>query len=140
MSATSRPKHPLRALLHDQRVRFLLVGGWNTAIGYLAFVLVHALAGARLGAIGTLFASYCLALPHSYLTQRLIVFRHVGRWYAQFPRFAFANTILFAANLVLLPLLSRATGELLVAQAISIVLITCATYLVHKHFSFASRT
>ena len=124
--------------LHDQRTRFILIGIWNTVVGYSAFVIVHLFAGQRLNAIGTLFVAYAISLPHAFLTQRLVVFHTTHYWFPQFLRFASANSVIFLANLAFLPVVIAATGtNPLFVQAGFVALSTLANYLAHKHFSFA---
>lgn len=128
-----------KQLAGDDRLRFIAVGGWNTLIGYLLFIAVHFFAGTRIGPSLTLVFSYCLALPHSFLTQRLLVFGNTGPWLRQFPKFIAANSVIFAANLTLLSLASTyMTKNIALAQGVLVVILTLASYLAHKYFSFAS--
>lgn len=128
----------LAALLQDQRVRFLIVGGWNTVAGYLIFVGVHILLGVYLGNAGVVVAAYTIALPLSFLMQKLFVFTGAGGWMRQFGRFVLANSAVFVANLLFLPLFVGATGVgALPSQALFVFVSTIVSYLAHKHFSFA---
>ncbi len=127
------------ALAGDERIRFVAIGAWNTLAGYLIFVVIHLLAGDGLGPALTLLVSYCFALPQSFVTQRLLVFRTRGPWTRQFCRFTAANSIIFFANLMLLPLAVSATKvDAAIVQAALVAFFTVASYLAHKHFSFAS--
>lgn len=128
----------LLALLRDQRVRFLIVGGWNTVISYLIFVGVHTLLSAYFGNAWVVVAAYAIALPLSFLMQKLFVFIGTGGWLRQFGRFVLANSAVFVANLLFLPLFVSTTGiGALPSQALFVFVSTIASYLAHKHFSFA---
>ena len=128
----------LLTFMQDQRLRFLIVGGWNTVMGYLVFVGVHALLGTRLGNALVVVLAYAIALPLSFLMQKLFVFTGAGRWLRQFGRFIVANSAVFLINLLFLPLFVAATGiGALAAQAFFVFVSTIVTYLAHKHFSFA---
>lgn len=128
----------LHVLLQDQRVRFLIVGGWNTVIGYLIFVGMHILFGVYLGNAWVVVAAYAVALPLSFLMQKLFVFIGTGGWLRQFGRFVLANSAVFVANLLFLPLFVSATGiGALPSQALFVFVSTIVSYLAHKHFSFA---
>ncbi|QWP78549.1 GtrA family protein [Lysobacter sp. K5869] len=132
----------LRHLWHSEKQRFLIVGAWNTLFGYAAFVAVHLLSGGTWHPTATVVAAYCIALPQSFLTQRLLVFRRAdGDWRGQFLRFLGGNSAIFVANLILLPLFVTATriGPLL-GQALFVAGSTVASYLVHKHYSFRRLT
>jgi len=134
----SKPQPWFVLLLESERIRFLAVGSWNTLVGYLCFLLCYWLMGNRMGPFGTLVASYCFAIPHSYLTQRLLVFRSRGPWMTEFFRFLLANSTIFAANLILLPLIVKLTyiDERWV-QAMLVVVLTVMSYLAHRHYSFS---
>lgn len=125
-------------VLGDERMRFVLVGAWNTVIGYLIFVAVHLLAEKKLHPIATLLVAYAISLPQAFLTQRLMVFRSEGDWRLQFLRFASANSVIFFSNLFFLPIATTASGAgPLLVQACFVVVSTLASYVVHRHFSFA---
>jgi len=128
----------LRGFVRDQRVRFLIVGGWNTVIGYLIFVGVNAAIGSRLGNAWVVVLAYAVALPLSFLMQKLFVFAGAGNWLYQFGRFILANSTVFFGNLLFLPIFVSATGiGPLLSQAIFVTASTSVSYLAHKHFSFA---
>lgn len=133
------PMKWLRHTWRSEKQRFLIVGAWNTLFGYLVFVAVHLLCGQVWHPTATLLVAYCIALPQSFLAQRLLVFRRTGNdWRVQFLRFLGSNSVIFAANLILLPLFTAVTGTSpLFGQALFILGSTVASYLVHKHYSFA---
>jgi putative flippase GtrA len=115
-----------------------MVGGWNTVIGYLIFVAVHVLLGAHLRDAWIVVVAYTIALPLSFLMQKLFVFIGSGSWARQFGRFVLANSAVFVANLLFLPLFVSATGiGAIPSQALFVFISTIVSYLTHKHFSFA---
>lgn len=127
--------------IKDQRVRFLIVGCWNTVIGYLIFAGVHVLFGARIGPFNEVILAYAAALPLSFLTQRLFVFQGVRGWLAPFGKFIVANSLVFAANLVFLPVVVKVTGfSVLPTQACFVLASTVISYFAHKYFSFSDKS
>lgn len=128
------------SLLMSERMRFVAVGGWNTLVGYLVFLACHAWVGNEIGPLLTLIVSYLIAVPHSFATQRWLVFKAKGAIGWQFLRFLLANSSIFVANMVLLPLTVRLfEADPRTAQGILVVLLTVASYLAHKYFSFTDR-
>jgi len=128
----------LTTALRDQRIRFRIVGAWNTLAGYLIFVGIHILIGSKFGNAAVVVVAYALALPLSFLMQKLFVFQSDGAWLKQFGRFVAANSLVFVANLLFLPLFVKITGvDVLVSQALFVLASTVISYLAHKHFSFA---
>ncbi|MHC1654806.1 GtrA family protein [Stenotrophomonas maltophilia] len=125
-------------LYANEKLRFLVVGGWNTAVGYLVFLVFHLTIESRWGVATVLIASYCVALPHSFLTQRLAVFRSKRPWLPEFGRFVLSNSSIFIANLLLLPLAITLTGaNSALLQAVFLFISTVASYLAHRHFTFS---
>ncbi|MBL8256966.1 MAG: GtrA family protein [Pseudoxanthomonas mexicana] len=128
------------SLLMSERLRFLVVGGWNTLVGYLVFLACHAWAGNEIGPLMTLILSYLIAVPHSFATQRWLVFKAQGAIGRQLLRFLLANSSIFVANMVLLPLAVYVVeADPRIVQGVLVVLLTIASYLAHKYFSFTDR-
>ncbi|MCL1801815.1 MAG: GtrA family protein [Promicromonosporaceae bacterium] len=127
-------------LVRDQRIRFLLVGGFNTVLGYSLFALFDFLIGDSLGEFGYMLAlvlSYALAMTVAFFLHRKFVFRVKGKLLLDFGRFVLTNMVGFGLNAVILPLMVTITGLIpLIAQAITAFIVAIASYLLHKHFSF----
>jgi len=123
----------------DQRIRFLIIGGINTAIGLAFFTLFEIAFGHYLGFLGTvsLVLSYAFAIPIAFLLHRKFVFRVRGNAWIDFGRFVLTNLLGMGLNLVLLPLIVVVTHiDTVIAQPIAQVIIVFVTYFIHKHFSF----
>jgi putative flippase GtrA len=129
----------LIALLADERVRFVIVGGVNTVLGYGLFAAFWLTLGAHIGYLGSLYASYAVAIVAAFTLHRRFTFRvhGTGSVVVDFLRFAGVHVVSLAINTVALPLLVEAGGLYpLVAQAIVVVVTTIVSYFGHKLFSF----
>ena len=129
----------LAALVADERVRFLVVGGINTVVGYALFAVLQITAGHVIGYLGSLYGSYLLAVTLAFVLHRRFTFRveGTGNRLVDFLRFASVYVVSLAANTLVLPLLVElAHLDPLVAQAISVVVTTIVSYFGHKYFSF----
>jgi len=129
----------LAALVADERVRFLVVGGINTVVGYALFAVLQITAGHVIGYLGSLYGSYLLAVTLAFVLHRRFTFRveGTGNRLVDFLRFASVYVVSLAANTLVLPLLVElAHLDPLVAQAISVVVTTVVSYFGHKYFSF----
>lgn len=127
----------IRAIWARQEVRFLVVGGWNTLFGYLAFIACNLCFGARLPLTVTLIISYLLSLPQAFVAQKLVVFRDVAFNWNQVHKFATANSVLFAANLLLVPATVAWSGmRPEIAQGLFIVGSTIISYTIHSLITF----
>jgi len=123
----------IRALLAREQVRFLIVGGINTAVGYGFFALFLLFSGY----LASLYLSYAVAVSVAFVLHRRFTFRVSGNVAVDFVRFVGVYVISLAINTAVLPLLVEAVGlHALVAQAIALVITTVISYVGHKWFSF----
>jgi len=128
-----------KRLLADERVRFLIVGGINTVVGYALFVAFELTLGGYIGYLGSLYASYVLATGLAFVLHRRFTFRvnGTGNVLLDFLRFASVYVVSLAINTVALPILIELAGmNSLAAQAIIVVVTTLVSYFGHKLFSF----
>jgi putative flippase GtrA len=129
----------IRRLLEDQRVRFLVIGGINTAVGYGLFALFVLTVGKSIGYFGSLYASYAIATVIAFVLHRRFTFRadKTGRVIVDFLRFQSVYVVALAVNTIALPVLVEwARIAPLVAQASIVVVTTVISYFGHKWFSF----
>jgi len=127
----------VRAFLGDERIRFLLVGGINTLVGYGLFVLFQLTLGHVIGYLGSLYASYAVATTLAFVLHRRFTFRARGSVALDYLRFQIVYVVALAVNTILLPVLVELVGlEPIVAQACIVVLTTILSYVGHKFFSF----
>lgn len=97
--------------LEAQFLRFCLIGGLNTAIQYVVFLLLFRLLGVPMvlsSAIG-----YVAGILNSYALNRRLTFQVRHRWsVGEFTRFVVINLVAMGANLGLLKLLVARFGML----------------------------
>jgi len=140
--------------VHGEKLRFLVVGVANTAVGYGVFAAMWALVGVPLKAnadspvalvallgsysyIITQWLAWFVSVPISTTTMKYFAFRSKGNWAHQ----------VFRAYFVYLPAQGIATGVLwftvdilhvpvLLGQLITIFITVVFSYLGHKYFTF----
>ena len=122
--------------LSSVELRFLLIGGWNTAVGFALYaVLLSSLAKDYY--ILALTCSSLIAGTHAYFTQRLFVWKSQGDTTSQFLRFALVLLVQFGANFFLLYLAVDFFGRDALSSQYAIgVLIVLLTFYTHKHWTF----
>lgn len=126
--------------LKNEKIRYLLVGGYNTAFGYILFVLLLMLLESHVHYLIVLVVSHVIAVTNAYLAYKFMVFKTQGQWLREFGKFNAVYLGVLAINLVALP----AMVELLaispaIGQAWFVVITVIVSYLGHKHFSFKDR-
>lgn len=119
-------------------VPYLLVGGYNTVVGYLLFFLTNYFLKDNVHYLGILGISFMLSLTHAYVGQRWIVFRSSAPWPGEYFRFFLVNLSGLAGNAVLLVVFVEAGIGLMISQALSVVIVAIVSYFGHRHFSFRS--
>ena len=137
------PTALIRRLLGDERVRFLIVGGFNTLFGYALFILFERTIGQLidgwLGDLVSLYAAYAVATVVAFVLHRHFTYRvsGTGNVIIDYLRFVSVYLVALAINTVALPLLVEfAHLEAIVAQGLIVVITTLVSYFGHKLFSF----
>lgn len=126
----------MRKLLHSEKLRFLLIGGYNTVFLYVLFTASYLALGEQHYLLAYVL-SYVVALVSGYILQRIIVFRVKGNVLIDFFRYSLVQLTAFLVNLALLPLLVEFFHlNPLVAQGIIIVITVVGSYFAHRYFSF----
>jgi putative flippase GtrA len=130
--------HAHRHWHRSEKLRFLVVGGWNTVFGYAVFVLLYWLAGGWLHYAIIATMAHFLAVTQSFIGQRTLVFPSAtDPWSHQFLRFHVASLAALGINLGLLSLLVEVLHLYVpAAQALAMLLSIAVSYLLHKHYSF----
>lgn len=124
-------------IANRKEVRYLLVGGWNTVFGWAVFVALQLTVGASIGYMAVLVIAQVVSIVNAYLCYRWLVFRVQGSWWLDFFRFSTVYWIVFALNIVALPLMVSALGmNVIVAQSVFVVVTVVASYVAHNRFSF----
>lgn len=122
---------------HSEKFRFLVVGAYNTGVGYLIFVALYLLLGATLHYIVIALLSHFLAVINAFVGHKFLVFRARGKLLADFLRFnmTYVGTLLF--GLAALPFMVEVLGFHPVASQGMLLVVTVVTsYVLHKKLSF----
>lgn len=142
-NSDSRPGLLLR-LVKDQRVAFLLVGGFNTAFGFVLFVAFDLTVGQWLdsavnetiGSLGTLFCAHVIGVLIAFVLYRRFVFVVHGHVLRDLARFWSVYLVSISINAVVLPVLVNIGWNRILAQLSILVVTVAISYFGHKRFSF----
>ncbi len=121
-----------------QKLRFLLVGGFNTVFSYLLFAFLVAVLLMPYKA--ALVINYIIMVNVSILTMRYYVFRSFGNFRKEYCKAwgVYVTTLLLNYAAMYLMVDVYKMNEL-IAQAVYTVLITVFIYFMHKYVSFAKK-
>jgi putative flippase GtrA len=124
--------------LTGERIRFVLVGAWNTLAGYAIFVALHEAFADDVGYLGVLLLAHVLSVLVAFAGYRYVVFKVRGNVLRDLMRFWSVYALVLALNVVVLPLLVEVGGLPAVpAQGLFVFVSALASYVGHKKFSFA---
>jgi len=124
-----------------ESLRFLVVGAFNTLLGFGAFVLIQFLIGKWIGEVLVLLLAHLSASSIAFVTHRRITFRVSGNLLIDFVRFQSVYIVPIGINLVVLPLLVRVAGmNVYLAQGLITIATVVVSYFGHKYFSFRRKT
>lgn len=125
-----------KAWLND-KVRYLLIGAFNTFFGYSVFAALWLLWGQTFHYIVVLAISHIIVVTSAFFCYRIWVFRKKGGIGGDFVRFNMVYLGAFIFNILVLPVLVEGMHfHPLVAQALVVVVTVVASYLLHRRFSF----
>ena len=129
---------PLFRLIRDQRVAFLIVGGMNTAIGAVWFVLfLWLFPRGTAGYLGALVCAHIAAVLCAFVLYRRFVFRVTGHVSRDLARFELVNLSTLAFNFATLPVLVEVLGWPVLPSQFAIAGVTVVySWFAHRGFSF----
>jgi len=128
----------------SEKIRYLLVGGFNTVTAYIIFaalyyLLDHVFHVALLYGVMLLLQN-TISVNISIFTMRYFVFRSRGNLGKEYYRAAKVYTLMGILNYVWLLIAHKMLHmHTLIAQPTFLIFSTIATYILHKYFSFKKK-
>jgi putative flippase GtrA len=120
-----------------EKIRFLIVGGFNTFIGFGAFAIIQFVSNGALHEVIVLGIAHIVASTVAFFLHRRVVFRVSGQMFIDYIRFQSVYVIPLTINALVLPLLVRVYDvNVYIAQLQITVVAVLISYLGHKYFSF----
>lgn len=124
----------IKKLFHDKRIRFLFVGGLNTAVGY-GFYALFIFFGWNAYLATTL--STVLGIINSYFWNKYFTFKKPKKSLTEVMRFVLVYAVSYAANLGLVYLFIDLWGmNSYVSGVVCLFITTIISYFGHNFFSF----
>ncbi len=128
----------VKTLFADKRIRFLMVGGINTGVGYGFYALFIALG---LNAYLATTFSTILGVINSYFWNKYFTFRQPKKSLAEVLRFVTVYAVSYGANLALVYVFVDRMGmNSYVSGAVCLFVTTILSYVGHNFFSFKKTT
>lgn len=125
---------------HQTKVRFLVAGAFNTALGLGVYpALYFLMTPLRLHYLTILAISQVVCVTFAFLTNKFLVFRTSGNYLREYGKFITFHLSYFLVNLAVLPALVEFAGMNPVwAQTLFAVLVIVSSYFWHSRITFDS--
>ncbi len=121
----------------NERLRYLVLGLWNTAFAYLAYFALYGLFHLRIHYLIVSLLVHLAAVTNAFICQRIFVFRSKTSWLAAFLRFNMVQLVVLIASIAGLALLVEGCHvDPLVSQLIVMTGCVIVGYLLNRGFSF----
>lgn len=122
------------------KLRFLLVGGYNAAFSYVIFAIALFLLGQE-------HYQLCVALQwiissvFSFVNQKVFVFCTKGHWIKEYLKCCTTWLVSYFLNAVILELIVKYVSKnVYIDQLVSIFIVSVVTYVLFKYFAFKHHT
>lgn len=124
--------------MDSEKLRFAIVGAWNTLFGYGVFVALERTLGQVTHYLVALVVASVIATLSAFFLHRHWTFKvQGGSVLRDLVRFSSVYAALLVVNAVMLPVLVEIVGiPVLIAQALFVVVTVITSYFGHKYFSF----
>jgi putative flippase GtrA len=129
--------HRVKRLYGHEKIKFLVVGGFNTVFGFAVFSILQLALGAQITYFGSLYGAHIVSSTVAFILYRTYVFPVSGPWLRDYYRFQLIYVVPLLVNTFLLPFFVHLVHlDVFVAQAVTTVLLAVASFFGHKYFSF----
>ena len=130
-------KANIQKLYHNEVVRYLVAGGYNTAFGFLAFAGLYLLLEDVLHYLGVAVISHVIAITNSFFVYRYFVFKSTGNILHEYLKIYVVYGVSFLLSIAMLALLVEFLDMHPIAAQFFVILVTVAvSYLGHSRFTF----
>lgn len=124
-------------MIHSEKLRYLLVGGWNTFFGYLTGVGLFLMLGNYFHIVLIAIISNAIPITMSFFTYKILVFKTRGQWISEYLKCYLVYGVNALLGIFLLWLfVDHLSINIWLAQGAIIIMTAIFSYLLHKRFTF----
>lgn len=119
-----------------EKIRFVLVGGYNTVISYGLFSLILYFINGK-SPQTALFFSFLISSVHNFFTHKIYVFNTRGNYLKEYPKCLCTWSVSYFFNTILLAIFTNILKiNPYIGQLMSVVIVSINTYILLKYFAF----
>ncbi len=125
-------------MLNQKKIRYFLVGGLNTIVGYCIGVGMYKALGSNLGIIWIGILSNIFSITVSFLTYKILVFRTKGMWAVEYLKSYLVYGGIALINIFFLWLfIDNIKLSIWLAQALVLLVTVFISFISHSRFTFS---
>jgi putative flippase GtrA len=122
---------------HEAKLRFLIVGAWNTAFGYVISIALYSLLKHHLNVVAITTLGSIASITNAFILHKIFVFRTQGNWLIEYFRSYLTYGITSIIGIGLVSLMVEMLGlAFWIAQGLAIAVVIPASFILHKKFTF----
>ena len=123
--------------IHGKKVRYLMAGGLNTAVGLGMYPFLYIAIGKHFGYMGILVISQIICVTFSFFVNKFFVFRTKGNISAEYLKFFTFHLAYLILNILGLPIMVELLDmNPIIAQTIFAMCIAITSYFWHNIITF----
>lgn len=127
-------------MLNQKKIRYFLVGGLNTVVGYCIGVGMYKALGSNFGIVWVGIFSNVLSITVSFLTYKMLVFRTKGMWVAEYLKsYLVYGGIALISIFFLWLFVDNMKLSIWLAQALVLVVTVVISFISHSRFTFSRK-
>jgi putative flippase GtrA len=127
----------LSRLINDKKIKYILVGGFNTVFGYAVFYTIYLFLIKHISYVLVILISHLINATIAFLLYRTLVFKNRNPIIPSFVKFNIALTSQLLLNLACTIILVEIVNfNVTSSQFIAVIISALFGYFAHKNFSF----
>jgi len=127
-------------LLSNQKIRYLLVGFYNTVLGYLVFLLIFYYFSSTINHSLLLGICHLIGTTHNFFSYNTFVFKIKNISLRHYFKFNFVYLFTFILNVSMFMILTKGMKwNLYLSQALIVMLLAVLGYILNKYYSFSNK-
>lgn len=125
---------------HQKKIRFLIAGGINTAVGLAVYPILYLLLQPYgVSYLKALILAQIICITFSFISNKYFVFKTKGNIKTEYPKFFAFYGFYFVLNLICLPIMVEGLHlNPMVAQTLFSIAIVVSSYFWHSTITFKS--
>lgn len=122
---------------NSKPIRFIVIGGWNTAFAYISLAILYYLLSDKIHYMIIIAFSGIINITNAYICHKFFVFKTKGNYVKEYLRYYAVYSVPMAIGFIAFPIcIEILKMNFYVTQALLTSITVIISYFGHKHVSF----